>query len=266
MSYLVFTVVGVGGCLSEVREWLAGFAARFDAGLLSGADAAAVMEQAAAIENMAATIKALAASRVADTGVWRRGGDRSAAHHLARTTGSSVGQAVEALHTARRLEGLPELAARARRGELSAAQSAVIAELAVADPGAEVRLLDCSRRASLAELRLECARVKAAAGPDPEQRRARIHRVRCLRSYTDAEGAWNLRARDNPEVGAQVMAALAPIVDRLFRAARAQGRREPIEAYAVDALAVLAATAATATAAGAGRGGGWGSRSSPGPT
>ena len=42
--------------------------------------------------------------------------------------------------------------------------------------------------------------------------------------------------RNNPEVGAQFMAALAPIRDRLFNAARLEARREPLEAYAADAL------------------------------
>ena len=44
----------------------------------------------------------------------------------------------------------------------------------------------------------------------------------------------------NPEVGAKITAALGPIRDRLFRAARAQGRHEPLEAYAADALVELA--------------------------
>src|SRR5207244_10521403 len=42
--------------------------------------------------------------------------------------------------------------------------------------------------------------------------------------------------------GAQIKAALAPITDRLFRAARKEGRREPVEAYAADALTELATT------------------------
>jgi hypothetical protein len=46
--------------------------------------------------------------------------------------------------------------------------------------------------------------------------------------------------RDNPEVGAEIVAALEPVRDRLFKAARAEGRRESSEAYAADALAELA--------------------------
>jgi len=53
---------------------------------------------------------------------------------------------------------------------------------------------------------------------------------RFVRTYTDSEGAWNLHARNNPEVGAQIMAVIDSIRDRLFAEARAQGRHEPSEA------------------------------------
>jgi hypothetical protein len=115
-----------------------------------------------------------------------------------------------------------------------------LADAATADPSAERRLLETAARSSLTELREECARIKAAADADPEARRAAIHAGRFLRSYLDAEGGWNLRMRDNPEVGAAIMAAVEPIWDGLFRAARAEGRRESSEAYAADALAALA--------------------------
>src|SRR5579859_2857641 len=232
--------------LAELRAAVTVFAAGFDPVGLSGADAAGVMKDAAAIENMAAVVKAAAAAWVADTGVWRQGGDRSAAHHLARTTGTTVGQAMEAIDTARRLDALPEVAAKARAGELSSAQSAAIASAVSADPAAAGSLLARAAGSSLAELREECSRVRAAAEVDPEARRARIHRGRYLRSYTDSDGAWNLRVRDNPEVGARFMAALAGFTEARFTQARAEGRREPLEAYAADALADLAAAATAA--------------------
>lgn len=172
------------------------------------------------------------------------GGGPLPAHHLARTTGTSIGQAADAIETARRLESLPEVAAQARRGQLSTAQSSVIALAAAANPAAQSLLLARAAKSSLSELRDECSRVRAAAEPDLDARRARIHRGRYLRSYTDSDGAWNLRVRDNPEVGAEFMAALAPFTDRLFAEARAEGRKEPVEAYAADALAEMA-TAAT---------------------
>ncbi|HEX2193038.1 MAG TPA: DUF222 domain-containing protein, partial [Acidimicrobiales bacterium] len=216
------------------------YAGAFEPALVSVADAEQVVGLAGSIEGVAATLKALAGARVAEGGAWKRSGERSAAHHLARTTGTSVAQAVDAIETGRRLEHLPVVAAAARSGAVSAQQAAALADAAAADPSAERRLVETARKTSLADLRTECARTRAAAAPDPEARRAAIHRGRYLRSYTDAEGAWNLRVRDNPEVGAQVMAALEPRRDRLFRAARKEGRREPLEAYAADALAELA--------------------------
>ena len=226
--------------LVELRDSLGRYAAGFDPSLLSGADAGFAGELAGAIERMASTIKGLAGARWAETGGWKDAGDRSAAHHLARRNGTSVAQAAEALETARRLTRLPALAAAARRGELSAQQAAAVVGAAAADPGAESRLLEQARRSSLAELRDECARTRAAAQPDSEARRAAIHEGRFLRAYTDAEGAWHLRMRDNPEVGAEIMTALEPIRNHLFKAARTAGRHEPAEAYAADALLGLA--------------------------
>jgi hypothetical protein len=215
--------------LGELREALGHYAAGFDAGLISPGHAARVVDHAAAVEKMAATLKALAAARVAETGLWRQGGDRSPAHELARRTGTHVGDAARALGTGKALKDLADTQAAAKRGELSAEQAAAIADAVSADPSSEAKLLDKARRACLKELKDECARTKAAACPDPEAKRRRIHQGRYLRSYTDSEGAFNLHFKNNPEVGAEVMAALEPIRDRLFRKARSEGRREPLE-------------------------------------
>src|SRR5262245_17786473 len=225
--------------LSELRGAMSTYAERFDAARLAAVDAARVVEDAAAIEKMAATVKSLAAARVAETNVWKREGDLSAAHHLARTTGSPVGQARDALESARRLRELPATDAAARRGELSAHQIAVITDAATLDPGAETRLLAQARRGSYGELRDECARTKANV-TDLAERRRRIHRQRYLRTWHDLEGAALLQLRDNPEVVAGIMAGLEPLRDDLFARARREGRAERLEAHAADALAELA--------------------------
>src|SRR5919199_6979153 len=224
--------------LGELRDALAANSAGVGAGALSGEEAGRAVVEAAAVERIAAAVKTLAAARAADVGLWKGAGERSAAHHLARLTGTSVGHAARDLETARRLEKLPMVAAAARSGALSGQQAAAVAGAASADPSAEQRLVDKARTSSLAELREECARTKAAVC-DPEQRRRKIHDGRFLRSWTDAEGAWHLAMRDNPEVGAEVMAALEPVRNRLFNAARAEGRREPSQAYAAGALVEL---------------------------
>ena len=95
--------------LREVRRGMRAHAGRFDAARISPRDAARIVEDAAAIENMAASVKALAAARVAETDLWKQNGDRTAAHELARTTGGvSVGHARETLagrRTKKRREG-----------------------------------------------------------------------------------------------------------------------------------------------------------------
>jgi hypothetical protein len=225
--------------LSELRNAMGAYAARFDPARLPASDAARVLEDAGAIEKMAATVKSLAAARVVETNQWKHEGDRSPAHHLARSTGTPVGQARDALAAAQRLQDFPAVDAAARRGELSAQQVAVITDAAVADPTAEARLVEQAQRGSYGELRDECARTKANV-TDLEERRRRIHRQRYLRTWNDTEGAALLQMRDNPEVVAGIMASVEPIRDELFARARDHGRAERLEAHSADALAELA--------------------------
>ena len=234
--------------IAELRESLGSYAASFDAALLLAEQAEAVVEHASRIEKTAACLKSLAAARVAETGSWRAEGDRSAAHQLARRTGTTVSQAAAAIDTARRLDALPETSVAARRGELSPEQASAIADAAGTDPGAERALLEAAVHSPLAELREQCARTKAASSADPEARRERIHQRRSLRSYTDGDGEWHLHCRNNPEVGARIMAALDPFQEAIFRQARAEGRREPPDAYAADALAEMARCSADGVA------------------
>ena len=138
--------------LSELREAMGAYAAGFDAALISVADAERVVEEATAIGNAAAAVKALAAVRLSETEAWRGEGDRSPAHRLARRSGTSVKEAAQALETGRALELLPATSSAARRGELSLAQAAAIADVAIFDPRAEAELLDQAARVSLREL------------------------------------------------------------------------------------------------------------------
>ena len=189
----------------------------------------------------------LAGARASESGEWRRRGARSPAHDLAQRSGTTVAAAADALEAARRLGELPVLAGAARRGEVSAQQVAAIADAATAAPGAEAALVASSKHSSLAELRDECARTKAAARPDEaEARHAEIHRTRRLRTFTDREGAWNLSVRTVAEVGAEFMVVLRAFEERIFRRARAEGRRESFEAYGADALAEMVRVAAAA--------------------
>src|SRR5438477_6162666 len=100
--------------LTGMRHELAEFAGRFDADVLDGDAASAVVKDAALIENIAASIKAAAAKRVADTHAYRKGGHRSAAHQLAHASGTE--------------------------------KAAAVADAASLDPSAEQRLVDHAHR------------------------------------------------------------------------------------------------------------------------
>src|SRR6516162_5062471 len=141
--------------LAELRQAMAAYTAGFDARVHS-------IDHAAAIEAMAATVKALAAARVAEGPRWREGGQRSAAHELAAATGTSVKDARDTLELGRRLANQPEVSAAARRGELSASQSQLISGAAGVDPAAAGRLLERAGEACLAELKDEAAATRAA--------------------------------------------------------------------------------------------------------
>ena len=203
-------------------------------------EAPGAWEAFAAIERLAGAAKTLLARRVEESRVWRRKGHRSAAEYLAAKAGAAAGAARAELEASKRLVSLPATETALRAGVLSGPQGQAIADGASANRGAERRLLQQAGRASLAELRAECARARAAADADPDGSYRRIRRARRLRRYCDAEGAWNLHARGPVDAGAQLAAALEPLIEERFRRACAAGEREDREAYAFDALVELA--------------------------
>jgi hypothetical protein len=226
------TVVRVRGQLGEL-------VAALDPDAVSGSAARELWGEFDRIERLGSAGKTLLARRIAQTHQ-RSGSTRTAAEELARRGGTSAGQVNDSLATSHRLPDQPELEQALRGGELSPAQAALISDAAAADPGEAGRLTDLAHRVSLAELREECARVKAAADPDPDATNRRIHAQRRLRHYTDAEGGWNLTARGTAQAGAALLTVLNAITDAIFQQARRDGRAEPVEAYAFDALMTLA--------------------------
>ena len=262
LCFPLFMGTALGLRLREVREVraeVARIAASFDPSLISPAEAERVVEEASATVNMIETIRALAAVRAAQGGSWRREGAASPAHDLARKTGTSLTKAREVLDTGEKLPSLPTLDAAARSGAVSPAQAAPIADAATADPAAEQRLVDKAKRASLGELRDECARTKAAAARDDEARHAAIHRSRHLRRRRCPDGAAELHYRSTVDEVAEVFSVVAGFANQAFDQARGEGRREPEEAYLADGLLAACRAAARASAGpGADTGGGGG--------
>ena len=228
----------------RVRDLLSELVSALDPDAVSGPTARELWGEFDRIERLGSAGKTLLARRVAATHDRDRAGTRTAAESLARKAGTSTAAAKEALDTSNRVTELPSVAGALRNGELSPAQAAAITSAAEADRSAEKRLLELAARASLAELREECARIRAAADPDPEATNRRIHQHRRCRQYTDAEGGWNLSARGTAQDGAAFATVLTAITDQAFTGARRQGRLEPVEAYAFDALMAMAVHAA----------------------
>src|SRR6185503_12577283 len=66
-----------------------------------------------------------------------------------------------------------------------------------------------------------------------------VHRSRALKTWTGRDGATCGTFRFTPDTGAAFLAAIEQRKARQVRAARRDGRREPFEAYAADALVEL---------------------------
>jgi hypothetical protein len=191
------------------------------------------------IERLAANAKTLLAARVERSGEWKRAGARSAAEHLAKLGGTTTSEARRSLETSKHLKELPMVADALRGGALSAVQASAVAPAAAANSDAERRLVELAAAASVSELRDECLRTRAAADPDRDATHRRLHAQRTLRAYTDPEGARHVHLNGPPERLAPFEAALEPLIDEMFTAARTEDRYEAREAYAFDAFTAL---------------------------
>jgi hypothetical protein len=216
-----------------------------DARLLTGPQAVDALEVVTAAERWLAAARTQLAKRIDDTAEWRRHGDRSAAQYLAHKTGTDVGNAVSMLETAETLEHAPGTAAAFAAGEISESQAKVVAKAVAHQPSAEDELLDTAKRSSHKRLRDACRRVRHA-GSDEKARYEAIKRDRYLRTWTDEEGAYCGQFRTTPDAGARIEARIRAEIDTQFAKARAEGRKEPLEAYAVDAVEALICTGGSA--------------------
>lgn len=205
---------------------------------LSGDEAMELCARFAEVERLGAAGRLVTADRVAATEVWRRGGSRTAAHWVARHTGTDPERCKDALETAGRLGACSLVAEEIRAGRLSEAQAQVIVDAASVRPDAESQLVDFARSNSLRLLREECRRVKNSV-PAAIEEYKEVHRSRELTTWTGRDGATCGTFRLTSDVGAAFLAAIEGRKAKHVRAARRDGRREPFQAYAADALVEL---------------------------
>jgi hypothetical protein len=215
----------------------------FDARCLSPGQAGLFVGLCAQIEASAASIKALAAARSAESNDWQLAGFRSAADQLAHEAGMSPGAARRALETGKRMAEQPEVAAAALAGHLSLEQAGAVSDGVAADPTRAEELIGKAKRVSLPELNEEVARIKAAR-TDQEQRWQQIQARRSLRRWTDRDGALQSRLYGHPEGGALLWQMLDPVRRRLIMLRREAGSaNESLDALDYDALMTVASIA-----------------------
>jgi hypothetical protein len=228
--------------LTELSRTIDRFVHSLEPGQLSMADATAWLADVIRMRTQLASAELVLAARVADGREWARDGDKSPAHFLARTAGVSLGEAIAKLDAAERLADLPVASEALAKGEVSEAQFRHIADAAKVAPHAERHLVDLAQRETLTGLRRECARAKAE-GLNAQQLHDRAHATRRLRHRCDDDGAFVMELRTTSTAGAEVVAAIRHFQQDVFRTARTEGRREPFEAYAADALIAMARAA-----------------------
>ncbi|MEY2454347.1 MAG: hypothetical protein QOD92_3921 [Acidimicrobiaceae bacterium] len=225
--------------LDELRRVVCLVVADFDPQWLDRSAAVEAMEQWSTIAHAADAALAMAAARVAVLGPPPSAGARTAADFVAKTTGTTSAKATEKIKTGNGLRDNDRTRAKAVAGELSGEQTAAITDALTVNPNAEDKLLGVAEQGSLGELRNACARSKAEE-QDLADVEKRIHSKRALRRWRDAEGVEHLHAAGTRMTMARIDRALKPIIDKIFKQARTDAVREPLEAYAYDALVTIA--------------------------
>jgi len=183
-------------------------------------------------------LRTSAIGRVGTTEAWRVGGSKNSAEWVALHTGTPIYEAQAVVILAGQLRHLPQTVEAMRAGVISSAQAVEVARGATAEPHAEERLLNLAKSSTVRTLRDEASRVIAAA-TDEVERHKRIHKNRSLKTWTDQDGAFNLKAQMTVANGALVMSALKPFQDEIFKQARKSREYATPEAYAADALLAL---------------------------
>ena len=225
--------------LTDLCSDVTATAASFDAQRLDRDSAVVALRQWTTIVHAAEAALALASARVADCGPPPSAGAANAADFVARQTGTTSAKARAAIAAGEGLRAHAATRAQATAGRLSSEQTSAITDALSVSPEAEPLLLEAADRDSLGELRQQCAKAKSV-NLDMETIERRIDANRSLRRYTDAEGAEHLHAVGTKASMSRLDTALRRLVDERFKNARLEGQREPLEAYAYDALIALA--------------------------
>lgn len=227
----IATPASVRSIATELRAQVA----ELEAGRWSGEQAGAAMDAFDELARVAAVGRLLAAERFAESGEWRRRGDKSAAEAIARRTMRTFHEVKGDLATAASMADVPAFDEVVRSGEVSQAAAREITPAMALDEAALPGLVRCARGRGFAALRQQVAEVFARC-EDGTQRRRRARAARSWRSGTDKDGIWRASVAGPITDGALIEKLLDLHQQHVFDEARAGGQKEPFEAYRFDAL------------------------------
>jgi len=217
---------------------------RIDVDVIDGKSAAELVRISEDARRAVDSLRTVAVGQVERTNGWKGEGATSISEWLSIETDCPQYEAQSVVVLATQLQHLPVTQEALRNGTLSNAQAVEIARGAIVAPNTETQLLNLAKHATVRDLRDASSRVVAAATDEAERHR-QVHKSRFLKSWRDPDGAFIIKGRMTVANGALVMAALKPIQDEIFEAARKSGAHERPEAYAADALLALCEKATT---------------------
>ncbi|MGI8774198.1 MAG: hypothetical protein ACR2KQ_04160 [Actinomycetota bacterium] len=230
ISHLDDDLSYVGRAVELVEKANAGL----EPALLSVAGAKAELERYVRLRRMADFGIAALAARIDD------------AEALAKTAGTSLGQAKDTIATGAALKDSDILSGALQTGAVSLEQAGEIAKAETSAPGAAAELVTVAQESSFQVLREKARKVALEA----EQHRGLAERQRSARSgrpYTDPLGMVHIHLALEPHVGTPIVARAEAEAARLYRSAKAaaKGSREaglePFERYLADAFVKMLA-------------------------
>ena len=206
--------------LISVAEDLRRATAGFDPALLSGGDAARVVEVTAATEKACALVRARCAARVEECGAHRRDGFTRASDWMAAKTGVDPGRARREIETAKAAEDMPQTKAALDKGEVSLDEAAEITSA----PEAEQELLDLAKHHDHRRLKDRARRRRLEAKGDDLGSRRKA--ARFLRTWVDDLGMRRGSFSLLPEVGETFERRLRAEMERMWKSGSREGTSE----------------------------------------
>jgi len=208
--------------LNQLTTELQTFISSLQVDCVDAAGARELVEIAERVRRAGDSLRTVAVGQVERTNAWKGEGAKSLSEWLSNETDCAHYEAQSVVLLASQLQHLPVTQAALLSGDLSGTQAVEVARGAIVAPNTETQLLNLSKHVTVRDLRDATSRVVAAA-TDEAARHRQIHKSRFFKSWTDSDGSFNVKGRMTVANGALVMAALKPIQDEIFKAARKSG-------------------------------------------